>query len=213
MRFTTRAADCSPRRSPPAFPPATIAATSRSANEPFVDWNVPAIASTVGLPTRMFPCAAKPRPTTISPLPPQAVPVFPPAQSKHSVPVHDAALPRMSIMPACRDCRALSVAIRMRSASSAVAPLRMSVKPRGPNEVFANDCVATAPTPASAHGTTGRTFGNFDCTATPTSPFTVSMATMENVATSGDRSLFPDTARTNARIQTNVGATIERGAM
>ena len=36
--------------------------------------------------------------------------------------------------------------------------------------VFAQDCVATAPTPALAHGTTAPTHGNLDATATPQSP-------------------------------------------
>ena len=47
------------------------------------------------------------------------------------------------------------------------------------NVTFANDCVATAPTPACAHGTTAPTARNLDCTATPRSPVAGSRATME----------------------------------
>jgi len=50
--------------------------------------------------------------------------------------------------------------------------------------------VATAPTPARAQGTTARTLGNFDCTATPRSPLAGSTATIEKVATSGRAELL-----------------------
>ena len=43
--------------------------------------------------------------------------------------------------------------------------------------------MATAPTPAFAHGTTAPTAKNFDCTAIPSSPVSGSNPTMENVAT------------------------------
>src|SRR5689334_20330482 len=46
-----------------------------------------------------------------------------------------------------------------------------------------NDCVATAPTPASIHGTIGPTPNQCDCTATPRSPVAESRATIENVWT------------------------------
>jgi hypothetical protein len=42
-----------------------------------------------------------------------------------------------------------------------------------------NDCVATAPTPASAHATDEPTENQCDCTATPISPVAGSRATME----------------------------------
>src|SRR5512132_2345812 len=45
------------------------------------------------------------------------------------------------------------------------------------------DCVATAPTPASAQVTVDPTENQCDCTATPRSPVTVSRATMEKVCT------------------------------
>ena len=46
-----------------------------------------------------------------------------------------------------------------------------------------NDCVATAPTPASAQGTTEPTENQWLCTATPSSPVAGSRATIEYVAT------------------------------
>src|SRR4030095_11593336 len=46
-----------------------------------------------------------------------------------------------------------------------------------------NDCVATAPTPASIHGTRGPTLNQCDCTATPSSPVAGSRATIEKVWT------------------------------
>ena len=49
--------------------------------------------------------------------------------------------------------------------------------------MFARDCVAIAPTPASAQGTTEPTAKNFDCTAIPRSPLSASYPTIENVAT------------------------------
>ena len=42
-----------------------------------------------------------------------------------------------------------------------------------------SDWVATAPTPASAQGTTGPTWKYIDCTATPSSPVSGSRATIE----------------------------------
>src|SRR4029453_14450622 len=46
-----------------------------------------------------------------------------------------------------------------------------------------NDCVATAPTPASIQGTRGPTLNQCDCTATPSSPVAGSRATIEKVWT------------------------------
>ena len=47
--------------------------------------------------------------------------------------------------------------------------------------MFAFDCVATAPTPARAQGTTDPTAKNRLATATPTSPASGSAATIEKV--------------------------------
>ena len=54
-RTTRSAALCSPRWSPPALPPATRAASRRSASSPPVARKADAIASTVAAETRMFP--------------------------------------------------------------------------------------------------------------------------------------------------------------
>src|SRR6266576_3030508 len=94
-----------PRRSPPPACPATSAAISRSARDPGVRSNVSAMFFTVWSDTMMFACAAKPRPTITSPLPPDrptaCPPTLPPAQSKHESPVQLAALPPPSTIPTC----------------------------------------------------------------------------------------------------------------
>jgi hypothetical protein len=109
---------------------------------------------------------------------PSGRPTRPPDQSNVVVPLKLAELPRASTIPACRSCSDGSLRVRMRSASSAVAPSAISSRPRSPYAVLLRDCVATAPTPAFAHGTMPPTLGNFDCTATPRSPFCGSRATM-----------------------------------
>jgi len=67
-----------------------------------------------------------------------------------------------------------------------------------------NDWVATAPTPAFAHGTTAPTAKKRDATPTPHSPVPGSRATMENVATgpSGRCAAAPATAASTATITT-----------
>ena len=130
---------------------------------------------TVWSDTMMFACAAKPRPTITCPFPaatmsPPGVSVRPPAQSKHESPVQLAALPCASTMPTCRCARRVSPRITMRRASGALAPRAISSSPWAPYAVLPSDCVATAPTPARAHGTMPPTLGNLDCTATPRSP-------------------------------------------
>src|SRR5206468_2611277 len=74
---------------------------------------------------------------------------------------------------------------------SAGIPPAMSRSPSGPRSVFAQACVATAPMPAFAHGTTDPTHGNFDATATPRSPLWGSDPTIENVT----RILLPSASR------------------
>src|SRR5690606_17186342 len=76
-----------------------------------------------------------------------------------------------------------SSATRLSMTSSGDKPFSNNVNHTGPKAVFAQDCVATAPTLAFAHGTTEPTAKNFDWTATPTSPVSGSAATIENVAT------------------------------
>ena len=70
-----------------------------------------------------------------------------------------------------------------------------------------NDCVATAPTPASAHVTTEPTENQCDCTATPISPVAASRATIEKVCASGPAGapVSPIDISPNARRHENVG--------
>ena len=91
-------------------------------------------------PARMLPCAANPSPVT------------PPAQSMHLEPVNVAARPDASTNPTWRSSRPSSAASSRSSAGCAPTPAPISSSPSGPNDVFAQDCVATAPTPARAHG-------------------------------------------------------------
>jgi hypothetical protein len=56
---------------------------------------------------------------------------------------------------------------------------------------LASACVATAPTPARAHGTTEPTARNLDWTATPRESVSGSKATMEKVATMLGKELIP----------------------
>ncbi len=51
----------------------------------------------------------------------------------------------------------------------------------GPYSTRVHACVATAPAPARTHGTPFPTHGTRVVTATPDSPVSGSMATMENV--------------------------------
>ncbi len=63
--------------------------------------------------------------------------------------------------------------------SGAERPARISWRPSGPYAGSMNDCVATAPTPASAHDTFEPTENQWLCTATPSSPVAGSRATIE----------------------------------
>jgi hypothetical protein len=56
---------------------------------------------------------------------------------------------------------------------------------------LASACVATAPTPARAHGTTEPTARNLDWTATPNESVSKSKAAMEKVATIPGEELVP----------------------
>ena len=106
-------------------------------------------------------------------------PVIPPAHAKHDPPVWVAAPPCASTIPTWRWLRSGSALTSRSSAWCADMPPAMRASPSGPNVTFANDWVATAPTPAEAHGTTAPTARNLDCTATPRSPVAGSSATME----------------------------------
>src|SRR5437667_10592365 len=103
----------------------------------------------------MFPCAAKFFPTTC------------PAQAKHSLPVYDAARPRASTIPTCRWEASLSDCKRRFTTSFGKTPRRIIARAFGPYAVFAEACVAIAPTRAAAHGTTAPKATHFESTAEP----------------------------------------------
>src|SRR5262249_11328904 len=88
-------------------------------------------------------------------------------------------------MPSWRCSRPSSASVSRLTTSSAASPWRSSASPSGPYCGFAYDCVATAPTCASAHGTTDPTPRDFDCVATPRCALSRSQATIEYVATTG----------------------------
>ena len=68
--------------------------------------------------------------------------------------------------------------IKVREDETILQATKYSAKIEG-NDLFVKDCVATAPTPASAQGTVEPTENQCDCTATPSSPVSGSRATME----------------------------------
>src|SRR5688500_14349487 len=102
-------------------------------------------------------------------------------------PVNVATPPFTSTIPTSRTARLSSAARSAARASGADLPARMSASPSGPYDGSTNDCVATAPTPASAQGTTAPTENQWLCTATPMSPVAGSRATIEYVATGRGR--------------------------
>ena len=78
----------------------------------------------------------------------------------------------------------MTLAIALLAASvaappTAVRPAFMRARPFGPYEGSTNDCVATAPTPASAQVTLPPTENQWLWTATPISPVAASRATIE----------------------------------
>ena len=73
-------------------------------------------------------------------------------------------------------------ATRRSASSGAAAPSRSSSRPRRPKAATPAACVATAPTPASAHGTTSPTEKYFDWTAHADLTGGRSAATIEKVA-------------------------------
>src|SRR5436190_11362147 len=74
-------------------------------------------------------------------------------------------------------------------------------RPRGPYVTFAKLCVAMAPTPAFANGTTTPTPSTFDATATPHSFVSGSRATIENVFTFGAGAGASDDAAPNPTVK------------
>ena len=105
--------------------------------------------------------------------------------------MYEAARPRASTIPTCRCAESLSAAISFLSTSFGAIPRFIIASAFGPYAVFAYDCVATAPTPVAAKGTTDPTETNFDSTATPRSFVFGSNATMLNVEGRG-RAIWPD---------------------
>src|SRR5688572_2807464 len=83
----------------------------------------------------------------------------------------------------------------MASASEGDAPFASRVRAPGPYVVLAEACVATAPTPARAKGTTDPTEKNRLATATPTSPASGSAATIENVDGDGPPAATSEAAK------------------
>src|SRR5438128_3623419 len=168
-RTTRRAALCWPRLSPPARCPALSAARRRTGRSPCVTSNARANAFRTSSPARMFPWAAKFRPTTC------------PAHGKHSFPVYDAARPRASTTPSWRCAASLSDVTSFFTTSFGATPrLSIAIVP-GPCAVLAYACVAIAPTRAAANGTTAPTATNLDSTAMPRSFVFGSNATILNV--------------------------------
>src|SRR5256712_6854318 len=168
-RTTRIAALCWPRLSPPARCAALNAASRRTGRSPFVTSKARANAFKTSSPARMFPWAAKFRPTTC------------PAHGKHSFPVYDAARPRASTTPTWRCAASLSDVTSFFTTSFGATPHSSIASASGPYAVFAYAWVATAPTRAEANGTTAPTETNFDSTATPRSLVFGSNATILNV--------------------------------
>src|SRR5204863_7204281 len=89
-------------------------------------------------------------------------PCSPPAQSRHLLPVQDAMPPCASAIPTWRESQAESVAASARRASGAESPDRNNASALGPNDGSTRAWVATAPTPASAQGTSVPTLKYLD---------------------------------------------------
>src|SRR5947209_9903245 len=168
-RTTRIAALCWPRLSPPARCPALNAASRRTGRSPCVISKARTNAFKTSSPARMFPWAAKFRPTTC------------PAHGKHSFPVYDAARPRASTTPTWRCAASLSDVTSFFTTSFGATPRFSIASASGPYAVFAYAWLATAPTRAAANGTTAPTATNLDSTATPRSLVFGSNATILNV--------------------------------
>ena len=80
-----------------------------------------------------------------------------PAEGIVEAPVCAAARPAASTIATCRLAAPSSSASSRANASGADTPAAISSTPLGPYEISHIACVATAPTPGRAHGTTGPT--------------------------------------------------------
>ena len=113
-------------------------------------------------------------------------PARPPAQSRHPV----AGVGRRRALRVDDAELAVGAAVvRVRQARDDLRggePLAQAARGRrGRSAGWRSACVAIAPTPGSAHGTTEPTARNFDCVATPHCPASRSHAAIEYVATIG----------------------------
>src|SRR5271165_1058506 len=99
----------------------------------------------------------------------------------HFDPVKVAERPFASTIPNCLSLRPASSAINASATFAGSKPFFRRLRARGPYDVFANACVAIAPTPLLTNGTTAPTLRNFDCTPMPISPVFGSTATIEKV--------------------------------
>src|SRR5208337_126537 len=113
----------------------------------------------------------------------RSFPTAHPASGVSFAPVKQATFPWESTIATCRESAWGSTASSARNASSALLPARRRSSPSLPYPGSMNDCVAIAPTPASAQVTSAPTANQCDCTATPRSPVCGSRATIENVCT------------------------------
>src|SRR5208282_2661666 len=190
-RTIRMAADCLPRMSPPWPCAASSASTNRSANLAcrFSSYARAIAGHTVFFSIRLA-CAETSEPRSIrSPSffadssCPLSFPTAHPASGISFAPVKHATFPWESTMATCRESAWGSTASNARSASFALLPARSRSSPSWPYPGSMNDCVAIAPTPASAHVTSAPTANQCDCTATPRSPVCGSRATIENVCT------------------------------
>ena len=102
-----------------------------------------------------------------------------PVSRKQPAPVWTAARPSASTIATCRRSRPGSPARSSSRTSGALRPARILSRPNAPYEPSVKPWVATAPTPASAHGTSAPIENQWDWTATPSSPVAGSRATIE----------------------------------
>ena len=136
---TTRPAACRPRKSPPAASAASSAARRRSASGPRAAVNASAIAGQTSSERSMLPCTLNPALWRS------------PQCGTQPAPVCAAVRPSRSTKATCRTSRSSSSARSSSRASRGGFPLCIDASPRGPYPRSVNDCVATAPTPGSAH--------------------------------------------------------------
>src|SRR4030042_4193808 len=97
------------------------------------------------------------------------------------LPVYAATFPFLATTASWRTSLPSSAEVRISTTSPAVFPCLSRSSPFVPYDTFTKDCVAMAPTPASAQDTLVPTENQWDCTATPISPVSGSLATIDYV--------------------------------